>query len=268
MTFLRATIAAASLLAATTALRGEPFTVYRDGESFTYEVSWAIIWGAGRITIAAHDGMLEHTPVVRVTVHTASRGLVRLFYRYDDRAEVVVNRRNGQIILAQDKTSGGRSPSDTHTTFDYATRTVTYVNRARPGRNRVFKLPPGEPIDLISCLINTRSWDVKPGDKRNALVYFDNDVYPVTITAEDYETVTTSLGTFRTLRLVPEMTHNPKGIFARQGHIQVWVSQKPPRLPVKMQLQLRLGTATLTLIKHDPGKPPPPLPATQSAAAK
>lgn len=248
-----------SLLPAAPAVAA-PFTVFADGETFTYRVSWAVFWGAGRIVIAAHDNTLNGTPVVRVTVDTSSRGLVRAFYSYDDRAEAVVNKATGQIISARDKSSGGKDASDSETTFDYAKRTVTHVNRARPDRSGTFELPPGDPIDLISCLIDTRTWDVKPGDKRAALVYFDRDVYPVTLTAEAYETVTTSLGTFKTLRLVPRMEHNPKGIFARGGSIRVWVSQGQPKLPVKMQLQLHLGTATLTLIKHDPGKAQAPEP--------
>jgi hypothetical protein len=255
MSITRSLLLALSLLPAASAVAA-PFTVFADGETFTYRVSWAVFRGAGRIVIAAHDDTLNGTPIVRVTVDTSSRGLVRAFYSYDDHAEAVMEKATGQIIVARDKSSGGKDASDSETTFDYAKRMASHVNRARPDRSGTFELPPGDPIDLISCLIDTRTWDVKPGDKRAALVYFDRDVYPVTLTAEDYETVTTSLGTFKTLRLVPRMEHNPKGIFAREGHIQVWVSQEPPKLPVKMQLQLRLGTATLTLIKHDPGKAP------------
>jgi len=234
-----------------------PFNVFADAETFTYKVSWAVFPGAGRIVIAAHNELLDGHPVVRLTVDTSTHGVVRMFYSYDDRAVAMVDRATGRILTASDKGGGGgKETSDSETTFDYATRQVTHVNRARPGRNRVFTLPPGDPVDLISCLIDTRTWDVKPGDKRDAVVYFDNDVYPVTITAMDYETVYTPLGTFKALRLEPAMTAHPKGIFARQGQIQVWVSQNPPRLPVKMQLHLKLGTATLTLIKHDPGRVP------------
>lgn len=252
----RSFLLAMSLLSAVSAVAA-PFNVFADGETFTYRVSWAIFWGAGRIVISAHDETLNGAPIVRVTVDTSSHGIVRAFYSYDDHAEAIVDRATGRIMRAREKSSGGKLSSDSETTFDYASRTVTYVNRTRPGRNRTFELPPGDPIDLISCLIDTRTWDVKPGDKRDALVYFDRDVYPVTITAEDYESVYTSLGTFKALRLAPRMEHDPKGIFARQGRIQVWVSQETPKLPVKMQLQLQLGTATLTLIKHDPGKAPP-----------
>ena len=236
-----------------------PFNVFADGETFTYKVAWAVFPGAGRIVIAAHDDVLQGRPVVQLTVDTTTRGVVRVFYNYEDKAVALVDRITGQLIRASDKGGGGgKQTSDSETTFDYRTRKVTHVNRARPGRSRTFDLPPGEPIDLISCLIDTRNWNVKPGDKRDAVVYFDNDVYPVTITAMDYEPVDTALGSFRALRLEPAMTHDAKGIFARQGQIQVWVSQDTPRLPVKMQLHLKLGTATLTLIKHDPGKPSPP----------
>jgi Protein of unknown function (DUF3108) len=252
------TIVAAMTLVSVRTILASPFDVFADGEQFTYRVSWAIFPGAGRIVISAHDDTRDGRPVERIDVDTSSHGIVRIFYSYNDRAEVVVDRATGHIIEAHDKSSGGHEPSDTQTTFDYATRTVHSINRARPDRNRTFSLPPGDPIDLISCLISTRNWDVKPGDRRDALVYFDNDVYPVTIEAEGYETLTTPLGTFKTLRLVPRMEHHPKGIFARGGAIEVWVSQSRPRLPVRMQLQLRLGTATLTLIKHDPGRAPPP----------
>ena len=248
---------AISLLAAASAAAA-PFNVFADGETFTYRVSWALFPGAGRIVISAQNETLNGVPVVRISVDTSSRGLVRVFYTYDDHAMAVVDQATGHVLSAGDKSSGGKDASDSETTFDYATRKVNHINRARPGRSRNFDLPPGDPIDLISCLINTRTWDVKPGDKRDALVYFDNDVYPVTIVAEDFEEITTSLGTLKTLRLAPRMEQNPKGIFARGGSIQVWVSQGQPKLPVKMQLQLKLGAAALSLIRHDPGQAAPP----------
>jgi len=256
MTQFRVAFAALALLPATAA-SAAPFAVFADGESFTYKVSWAVFPGAGRIVIAARNDVLNGVPVVRLSIDTSTRGVVRLFYSYDDHADAIIDQATGRVLSASDKGGGtGKDASDSTTTFDYATRMVTHVNRARPGRSRTFALPPGDPIDLISCLIDTRTWNVKPGDKRDALVYFDNDVYPVTIVAEDYETINTYFGTLKTLRLAPRMEKDPKGIFSRGGNIDVWVSQTPPRLPVKMQLQLKLGTATLHLIKHNPGKAP------------
>ncbi len=255
MIHVRPLLAAMALLAALP-LRAAPFNVFADGETFTYKVSWAVFPGAGRIVIGARYDSLDGAPVVRIAVDTSTRGVVRVFYSYNDVAEAIVDRTTGRIISASDKGGGGKEASDSTTTFDYAKHQVVHVNRARPGRSRTFDLPPGDPVDLISCLIDTRSWDMKPGDKRDALVYFDNDIYPITIVAEGYEDVDTSLGTFKALKLVPRMEKDPKGVFARGGSIAVWVSQAQPKLPVKMQLQLKLGTATLRLTKYTAGKPP------------
>jgi hypothetical protein len=46
------------------------------------------------------------------------------------------------------------------------------------------------------------------------------------------------------------MDENPKGIFKRGGEIKVWISQEGQRLPVKMQLKLKFGAATLYLTDY------------------
>ena len=68
---------------------------------------------------------------------------------------------------------------------------------------------------------------------------------------EGYEEVRTPLGRFRTLVLVPRMERDPKGLFKRGGQIKVWIAQDGTRLPVKMQLVLKVGTASLLLTRHD-----------------
>jgi hypothetical protein len=62
------------------------------------------------------------------------------------------------------------------------------------------------------------------------------------------------------------MEKNPKGLFKRGGQIKVWIAQDGSRLPVKMQLKLKIGSATLLLAKYDgaaPGNAPATAPATK-----
>ena len=108
-------------------------------------------------------------------------------------------------------------------------------------------IPDGDPVDLISALVQTRDWNLKPGEKRDILVQFGRDFYPLTLTAEGYEEVRTPLGTYQTLVLVPRMEKDPKGLFKKGGEIKVWISQDLSNLPVKMQLKLNFGAATLLL---------------------
>jgi hypothetical protein len=66
--------------------------------------------------------------------------------------------------------------------------------------------------------------------------------------------VRTPLGKYKTLVLVPRMEKDPKGLFKRGGEIKVWIAQDGSRLPVKMQLKLKYGTASLLLTEHKKGK--------------
>ncbi|OHE89098.1 MAG: hypothetical protein A3G75_06640 [Verrucomicrobia bacterium RIFCSPLOWO2_12_FULL_64_8] len=231
---------------------GGPFTAIGNGESFTYRVAWGIFPTAGEIVISGRDDVENGIPILRVATTTESKGLARAFFDYENQGEILIEKATGRILLAREKGGDGKNASDSATTFDYAKGTATHVNQARPSRNRTFELPAGDVIDLISCLIQTRTWEVKPGDKRNAVVYFVRDIYPVTLTAEAYEKLTTPLGTFKTLRLVPRMEQNPKGVFKRGGDVKVWVAQEGGRLPVRMKLRLNFGAATLTLLKYTP----------------
>jgi hypothetical protein len=62
--------------------------------------------------------------------------------------------------------------------------------------------------------------------------------------------VATPLGTYQTLLIVPRMEKNPKGIFKQGGQFKVWISQSGQKLPVKMQLKLAFGSATLLLTDY------------------
>jgi hypothetical protein len=249
--------------------RGAPFTAYADGETFTYRVGWGIFTRAGEIVVSARrEPQPNGTTAFHITTETATKGFIRGFYSYTNRAEALVDVASGHLLVIREKGSDGRRNTDSEATFDYGRRTGQYDDRAHPDRNHPFDLPPGEPQDLMTCLISTRTWNLKPGEKRDAVVYFGRDIYAITMVAEDYETVSTPMGRFRTLRMVPRMEKNPKGLFARGGDIKVWVSTGDGRLPVKMQLQLNFGSAILSLARYSAGPAPVPAPAAAPGPEK
>jgi hypothetical protein len=244
-------------LASTTA-SAEPFTAFGDGERLVYRVSWGII-GAGRITISAKAEMdKDGKPLMRITNTMASRGMVRGLYRFDNNAEILIERDTSRMLWAAEKGQERSNKTESRTDFDYAANLAHHVDTYRPDRNTDIPLKPGaEPMDLISALVQTRRWEIKSGDSRDVLVHFGPELFPVTIHAEGIEEVDTPLGDFKALLLTPRMEKEPpRGIFKRGGKISVWVAQSGERLPVKMQLQLGFGAATLTLIEHTPPTTP------------
>ncbi|HUJ43373.1 MAG TPA: DUF3108 domain-containing protein [Opitutaceae bacterium] len=243
--------------------RAAAFAAFADGETFTYRVGWGIFPRAGEIVIAAHEEKDERgDEVFHITTDTATRGFVREFYSYNNRAEAIIDRRTGRLTFMREKGSdGGQHRTDTETTFDYVRNIAWHVDHFRPDRSQQVTIPPGDPIDLISALVQTREWNLKPGQKKDVLVNFSNEFYPLAIYADHYEEARTPLGTYRALVLIPRMEQNPKGIFRRGGEIKVWISQGEQKLPVKMQLKLRFGSAVLWLSKYQAAAPAAPPPA-------
>ncbi|MBI5381515.1 MAG: DUF3108 domain-containing protein [Opitutae bacterium] len=227
------------------------YTALRDGESLRYQVSWGIFPRAAEVVIAARREIVDGRPFFRVTMDTASRGLVRALYSYDDRAEALIDEATGRIVHARQQSRNIDITSDSETKFDYDKRLVTHRDTVRPGRNRDFPIPDGEPVDLLSALVGTRDWQLPPGEKRATLIFTGNDVYPLSIYAEKIESVRTPQGWQNALLLSPRMeTVEPRGVFRRGGEIKVWVSQEGERQPVRMQLKLKVGIAVLTLVER------------------
>lgn len=224
-----------------------PFTAFRDGETFTYKVGFAIFTHAGNITIAAHDKQVDGIEVMSVTTDTRSRGIVRGLYAFDNKAEVVIEKQTGRMLRVKESGADPKRATDTELVLDYKTHLARYTDRVRTERSIDIPIPEGNPVDLISALVQTRDWNLKPGEKRDLLVQFGRDFYPLSIQADHYEDVRTPLGTFNTLVLIPRMEKNPQGLFKRGGEIKVWISQDASNLPVKMQLKLGFGSATLLL---------------------
>lgn len=231
-----------------------PFTALHDGETFTYKVGFAIFTHAGDITISAHDDKSNGRDLVRVTTDTRSNGIVRGLYEFDNKAEVVLDRPTSRLQSVVEKGADPKRATDTEFTVDYEKRTARYTDRVRTDRSGELALPDGgDPIDLISALVQTRDWNLQPGQKRDVVVQFGRDFYPLAIYADHYETVRTPLGKYKTLVLIPRMEKSPIGLFKKGGEIKVWISQDATNLPVKMQLKLKFGSATLLLSDYEPG---------------
>jgi hypothetical protein len=232
--------------------QADPTLALGAGEALMYHVSWVVIPGAGRINIAAQPAVdaAGHRQM-RIVSTTETRGLARLILPFDARSESLYNAADGRLIWLGE-TSDTRSRHQAHTVvFDYAKRTADYTNP--PEALRALPMPAGDPTDLITCLLAARTWNLKPGQKRDALVLFNDDFYQLTIHAVRYEEVETSFGTFATLLLEPRMEETPpKGMFKRGSTVRGWVAQDARRLPVQFEVQFNFGSGLATLARYTP----------------
>jgi hypothetical protein len=236
-----------------------------DGEALTYRVGWGIFFHAGEIKIAAHAAPPENGHArLQVTTTTATRGFAQALYQFDARGDALFDMQSGRLLSTVETSKSDTKETKNSVLFDYAKSTATYVNEINSAKSATLAMPEGEPMDLIMSLVQTRSWNLKPGEKRDALVIFDDEFYELTIHAEGYEEVTTPLGTFNTLVLVPRMEKTPpKGMFKRGSGVRVWISQDQLRLPVKFQVEFKFGSGVASLETYQ--LPAPANPAAPKA---
>lgn len=222
------------------------------GESLKYKVRWGLFGNAGEITVAARTDELGGLPQIRIYTQTKTRGLIRSLYLFDGDGECIFDARDGRLLVISASSASNKKTTKTVAFFDYAAQKVQYVDYLRPERNLEMPIPAGNPMDLITCLIDTRRWDMKPGDKTPATVMFDREFYDLVIVALGYEQVRTPLGEYKTLVLVPTMEKDPKGLFKRGGTVRVWISQDEKHLPVKFEVGMKFGTGTAVLSEYRP----------------
>jgi hypothetical protein len=238
----------------------------RDGEAFKFRVSWGIFGGAGEILVSAKSEELQGLQQLRVTTVTQTRGIIAGLYTFKAEAESVFDQQDGRLLAAKSTSTAKKKQTHSMSVFDYRQKVVHYVDYVRTDRTADVPLPAGSPMDLITTLIEARTFNMKPGDRRPAVVMFEKEFYEITIIAEKYEQVDTPWGERRTLVLKPVMEKDPKGIFKRGGDMHVWIAQDEKRLPVKFEVEMQIGTGVATLVDYTPPKTPPAPPAVASDA--
>jgi hypothetical protein len=244
-------------LGALASLHGAPDLALGDHESLTYHVSWVVVPGAGQIKLSAHAATdARGAPQLRIISTTATRGLARLLLQFDARAESLFDLGSGRLVwLAESSDTNGDKAAHT-VAFDYARRTANYANSLVAEPVRALPMPPGNPTDLITCLLVARTWNLRPGQQHDALVLFNDDFYLLTVHALRYEQLTTSLGTFNTVVMEPRMEKTPPlGMFKRGSTVRVWISQDDRRLPVRFQVHFKFGSGIATLTDYHPPTP-------------
>jgi hypothetical protein len=227
-------------------------TALRAGEELTYSVRWAVLPGAGQIRIAASRQDTGGMPRLNITTETETRGLARGLMAFQARSESVFDAQSGRL-LSLHETSVARSKRTNHTvTFDYGNRQALFTEE-KTAETRPLELPEGDPADLITTLLKTRTWDLAVGDAQDVVVSFRDDFYLLTVHAVRTEKVRTSLGEFETLVLEPRMEKTAaKGMFKRGANVRVWVTRDEARLPVRFKIDFKVGTGVATLIQYTP----------------
>ncbi|MDF9827014.1 hypothetical protein M2103_000240 [Ereboglobus sp. PH5-5] len=237
-----------------TPLPGNEIIALGDGESMKFRVGWGIFPHAGEITVNAKNEIIGGLPNIRVTTRLATSGVVRKLYTLEATGDCVFDAIDGRLLAITTKSTSGKKRAHAMAVFNHIAGTLRYDDFLRPERSATLPIPKSQVMDLITALVQTRAWDIKPGDSRPITAIFENDFYDLLVTATGHEKVKTPWGELDTLVLEPKPAPGttPRGMFKKGATVRVWVSQDARRLPVKFQLGLKYGTGTAHLTDYTP----------------
>jgi hypothetical protein len=255
------------------AIAAEGDLALRDGEQLTFRVAWGIFGNAGEINIRAAAETNDGVPFLAVTTTTSTRSVLRRLFPFEAESESIFDLRSKKMTVHTENSASNKKKTNISLEFDYAKSAMMFTDFVNTANNRTLPLPPGNPNDLIGSLVQTRTWDLKPGEKRDLNVLFEKDIYELTIYALRYEELQTSLGTFNTLVYEPRMEKTPpRGMFKRGSSVHVWISQDEKRLPIRFEVEFKFGAGVATLIRYEEpetvGTSPTPLAEKDSKLAK
>jgi hypothetical protein len=224
-----------------------------DGEVLTYRVAYGIFGNAGEIKISANTEINDNAPFLSVVTTTSTRGFLKTVYPFQAQSDSIFDQRTGRMTVHTETSATTKKKTNFALEFNHEKSTAIYTDFTNSANNQTLNLPPGNTMDLITSLVQTRVWNLKPGESRDLNVMFERDVYELTIHALRYEKVRTAMGTFNTLVYEPRMEKTPpKGMFKRGSSVHVWISQDAQRLPVKFEVEFKFGAGVANLIKYQP----------------
>lgn len=233
---------------------GEPFKV---GENLTYEVSFSRLVLRGidvadmSFSVAADDENNKNNLVLKAQA-VSKGGLLKLVsYSFLQKFDCTVQTGNEFKVLRtvrydeQDKRiRNGKAD------FDYAGQKLTYReidpnNPLAPPRMIVSTLD-GAAQDLISAVYYLRRQPLAVGKDLTVRLSDSGVIYQVPIKITARERVNTVIGKVWTLRLEPQIFGDKRPL-AGNGKLTVWLTDDQRHLPVRTQIQAKIGKIEIKL---------------------
>lgn len=205
------------------------------GQRFIYSVSFSGLHvGSAEMALVGQDTLSGH-PVWRAMLHiTAGFG----FFGVDDSTVSWFDTTTFASRHFVQRLREGRYRADRDFTID--PEHMVYSNKGQPDVPSV-----ALPLDDISFLYFVRTLKLDTGAVLTFDRYFQPEGNPVTIRVIRHERIQVPAGEFAATMIEPEFRTG--GIFSKNGHAQVWLSDDSSRTLLQLKSRLTFGSINLYL---------------------
>jgi len=116
---------------------------------------------------------------------------------------------------------------------------------------------PDVTFDILSMYYFARCLDlkyVKVGEIIKMKYFLDDGIYPLDIEYLGKETITTESGKFECIKFSPAL--QPGRVFRKDSRMYMWITNDANRIPVKVEVEILIGSLVLELEKYEGLKNP------------
>jgi hypothetical protein len=190
----------------------------------------------------------EH-PVYHITVDAKTKGAFNWFYKVSDRYETYLDESTLAPWLFIRRIDEGGYIINQDVTFNQNKNVAYFVDNKKSTKSTIST--PAYIQDILSAIYYCRSYDVSQMDANDEFrvkFMLDDSIYSTRVVYLGRETIKTSMGKVRCLKLKPQvLTGN---VFKDQYPVTLWVSDDKNKVPVMAESAIIVGKVKLELIYY------------------
>jgi hypothetical protein len=221
---------------------------FRDGETLVYDASWVGIPAAeAQISLDSSKTRADTwTGQMWITTSSGADLLYRMRDYFRENFQRGTLQPDDIYILQHEK----QRRDEWRVAFDHNARLVTTVKRNSHGRTWVKHFSGGTPNGPFSGAMLALSQPLKVGETYTFDVFSGGNRYVFQFKVVGREQITTTLGTFATIRIEPSVLWLSDGSFRSQAtEMTIWVTDDSRHLPVRISCAVFIGNVTADLVK-------------------
>lgn len=217
--------------------------VFEPGEELEYRVRYGFITaGQATLKVASTDVKFNNRPVYHLIANGRTAGSFDVFKRVRNRYDSYIDREELTPHLYTENIREGNYRRNDKARFYQDQRKVVSAKGTYKGAGQTF--------DIVSAYYFARNLDltgVKIGEEFEMYYYLQDKITTLKVKYLGKETIKTHNGYLRCLKFNPSI--QPGRIFRKDSKLYLWVSDDVNRVPVKANVELLIGSATLELME-------------------
>lgn len=224
-------------------------TSFGRGEKLNFKVYYHSVLtgnvtaGYGSILVTEDNRKFSNRDTYHIVATGKSSGFFNMFFKVDDRFESYIDEEGIFPWLFTRRTREGGYMKDDEVNFNHFRGSAV----SRKGVTHI----PINVQDIISSFYFARTLDattIKPGDNINLPFFLDDSVYFSKVKYFGRETIKTSIGRIKCLKLKPLLAKGK--VFKEDYPMTLWISDDGNKIPILAESAVIVGSVRMELISY------------------